>query len=75
MSGIFLAIAKNNAAVGTSNFASKAAVRGAVLLSEYFSHIEQTRAKLLGEKRGSKRWWKIASEIMNVLVLLVQSRL
>ena len=24
------------------------------------------RAKLLGEKRGSKRWWKIANEIMDV---------
>ena len=51
-----LAIPKKNAPVGTSNFATKAAACSAVLLGEYFSHIERMRAKLLGEKRGSKRW-------------------
>ena len=37
-----------------------------MLLGEYFAHIKRMRIKLLGEKRGSKRWWKIANEIMDV---------
>ena len=51
-----LAIAKKHAAVGTLDFASKAAVCSAILLGEYCSHIERMRATMLGEKRDSKRW-------------------
>ena len=60
------AIAEKNSSVGTADFTEKAAACSAVLLNKYFLHIQRMRVKLLSEKRGSKRWWKIANVIMNV---------
>ena len=60
------AIAQKNSSVGTADFTEKAAACSAVLLNTYFLHIQRMRVKLLSEKRGSKRWWKIANVIMDV---------
>ena len=49
------ASAEKNSSVGTADFTEKAAACSAVLLNEYFLHIQRMRVKLPSEKRGSKR--------------------
>ena len=53
--------------VGTEQFGAKAVVCSEMLLGEYFADIKRMRLKLFCEKRHSKRWRKIANEIMDVL--------
>ena len=60
------AIAVKNASLGAVDFASKAVSCSAILFGKFLSYVARMRDKLLREKRGSKRWWKIANEIMDV---------
>ena len=58
------AIQRKNESAGTENFSATSLECNRILFEEYLAHIERMRDKLRKEKRGSKRWWRVANQIM-----------
>ncbi len=59
------AIRTKNDSAGSERFALQTALCSGVLFEEFVAYTQRMRDKSLGEKRGSKRWWKISNEIMD----------
>ena len=58
-------IRKKRAAEGTPDFADAARACSEGILMEYHKYVDRTRAKFRRLRRGSKAWWRLASEIMS----------
>ena len=59
------AISAKNAASERDDFQVVCARCSEILFEEYLAYVQSMRDKLLGQKRGSKQWWKISNDIMD----------